>query len=326
MRTKFSKVLLGSLIIAAIFCGAMAQASTRLTLSGGGMGGGWFIYLTALADVWEPNIPDLMTTVVPGAGISNIISVDEKLTDIGLTFNINAFEAIHGLEPFGKKYTDLRSLFNMRRPAIYHFPVLSRLGISSLDELVEKQYPIRIDSGQRGSGGELGVSRILEAHGVTYEDIRSWGGSVSFSSQSDAIGRIRDGHLDAVWNNATLGIPWLLDLTQTTEVTFLTLNEEAVEKLQKTYGYVPELVEAGVYPKQDQPFLSVSELAIAFVHKDMDEDLVYTLTKLVWENIDYLYKIHPGFEDMDPKTSWMDAGFELHPGAERYYREMGYMP
>ncbi len=329
-RTKLSTVLLALSLLAMLLSpeAAFAASTTKsLTLSGGAAGGGWSIYMTAIGEVWERTIPGITVTVVPGAGISNVISISRGQCDVSMTFNTTAHEAMEGRGSFDRKYDDIAGILNMNKPAIYHFPVLKRLGLTSLNDLAASKVAIRVDVGSRGSGGELGVQRILDAYGITYDDIRAWGGAVTFTSPNDAVGRLRDGHLDGIWTNATIGISWLLDLThgQAKDITFLTLDAATVEALCQQYGFTPYTVPAGSYPGQDEPFMSVAEDAVIFVHKDMDSDLVYALTKAIWENIEHLQQVHPGFSGLDPEVGWQNLAIPLHPGAERYYREMGYI-
>jgi uncharacterized protein len=242
-----------------------------------------------------------------------------------MTFNTNAAGAIKGEPPYEASFTDFRALLNVNVWAAYHFPVIPGFKLDTVADIRERKVPLRMDAGPRGTGGELGVSRILGAHGLSYADIRKWGGSVTFSAYPDAVGRIRDGQIHALFQNGIFpGEPWIQDLTTFVDMEFLSVTDEAVKKLEEL-GYVRTEIPAGTFRGQKKAYQTVMEGNVVIVHKDMREDLAYELTRIVFENRGRLARVHRGLGSLDPSVGWVGVGAPLHPGAERFYREHGHM-
>jgi uncharacterized protein len=182
---------------------------------------------------------------------------------------------------------------------------------------------VRIDTGTRGTGGELAASRALAAHGASYDDIRAWGGSVTHSSYAEAIDRMRDGHIDAFMNDDILRHPLFVDLTTARDVVLLEMDPDIIAELAEEHGYDPVVVPAGTYQGQDDEVQSFAQHHVFFGHKDLPEEFVYIVTKLVFENKDHLVSAHELFSALDPEVGPTAFPIPLHPGAERYYDEVG---
>lgn len=294
------------------------------TITAGSVGGSWFIISAAIMDLAASNIEGFNYTVVPGGGLGNPLTVQRGEASMGMGYTTNLFAAYNALEaPYDDPTEDLRGIININVASIMHPWILTERGVSTLAEVAEEQMPIRIDTGTRGTGGELAASRALEAHGVSYDSIRQWGGSVTHSSYSEAIDRMRDGHIDAFMNDDILRHPLFVDLTSSRDVVLLDLDPEIIEELAERHGYDPFMVPAGTYEGQDNDIHSFAQHHVLFGHKDLPEDFVYALTRLVFENKERLVETHEVFSELDPAVGGTAFPMPLHPGAERYYREIG---
>jgi uncharacterized protein len=332
MNTISNRRLSASVTLAALLGVAPLTASAQQysvdmpdqTVVAGSVGGSWFIISTAIMDLADSEIEGFRYTVVPGGGVANPLSVQRGEASMGMGYTTNLFAAYTGLEaPYDTPTEDIRGIINMNVASIMHPWVLAERGVSTLQEVAEQQMPLRIDTGTRGTGGELAAMRALEAHGVSYENIRQWGGSVTHSSYSEAIDRMRDGHIDAFMNDDILRHPLFVDLTSSRDVVLLDLDPDIIASLADSFGYDPVVVPAGTYEGQDNDVHSFAQHHVLFGHKDLPEDFVYALTRLVFENKDRLVSTHEVFSDLDPAVGGTGFPMPLHPGAERYYREIG---
>ncbi len=294
----------------------------QLTVGAGGMGGSWFVMATALFSVFDEYIDGLKYTIVPGGGVANPIAIKNKDIEVGLTYTPNLWAAYNGKLEYDNPIKEIRGITKLGMPDVHHFFLLSKFGINSIKEIADKKPALKLDTSTLGLAGELGVRRTLELHGITYDDIKSWGGSITHSSYDEATDRLRDGHIDGVFNIEVIGRPLWTELTQSIDATFLTQEDEAINQLIENYGYDPITVPAGTYRGQDKDIKTTSQEPVLVVHEDVDEELVYLFTKLIFEKKDNLVNTYATFEYLDINNA-IPTQAPLHPGAERYYKEVG---
>lgn len=167
---------------------------------------------------------------------------------------------------------------------------------------------------------------ILEAYGMTYEQIKSWGGQVTPTSTGVAQAQMVDGKADVWINMVTAGHPSISELAISTDLVFLPLSDEVIKKLT-AYGYEKTFLPAKSFKGQDRDVPLVGWPTILLAHRDLKPEAAYLLTKTTVENKEKLVKAHAGFKDFNPEDAWkLDRyGIPLHPGAERYYRDKGMM-
>ncbi|MEX0730196.1 MAG: TAXI family TRAP transporter solute-binding subunit [Aquisalimonadaceae bacterium] len=322
-------VLAASTIVALTLAGS-AHADKQFTIdipeqtvAAGSTGGSWFITSTALFDLFNDHIEGLRYNIVPGGGVSNPISVHRGEASVAMGYTTNLHSAYSGEEPYEEAFKDLRAVANINVASVLHPFILTDAPVNSLKELGDKRHRIRIDTGTRGTGGELAAARTLAAHGASYDNIRGWGGSVSHSAYSEAMDRLKDGHIDAFMNDDIIRNPSFVDLTLARDVKLLPLNPSIIEELAGNYGYTPTSIPAGSYKDQNSDIPTIAQHHVVFAHKDTSEELVYAMVKLMFENKERLVQAHPLFENLDVAEGPKNFPIPLHPGAERFYREAG---
>lgn len=328
MRVSGSLAFAVSVVAASAVSGqALAQPyqvdAPPQTVAAGSIGGGWFVMGTALFDLFERNIEGLQYNTTPGGGVANPIAVQTGAATIAFSYTTNLFAAWNGDEPYEGEHPDLRGIVNFNVPSALHPWILADTGVTTLAEVAERQMPVQIDTGPRGTGGELAAARALEAHGVGYENIQSWGGSITHSIYREALDRMKDGHINMFMNDEFVGSAVFSDLTSSRDVVLLPMEEDAREYLETTYGYGRLTIPAGTYPGQDQDVPTTSQYSVLFAHADVPEDLIYAMTKLIFDNMEDLGIVHSSFAELDPALGPEGFPIPLHPGAERYYREIG---
>ena len=202
---------------------------------------------------------------------------------------------------------------------------VNETGITTVEELVEKKYPVKLVIKKNGTLGELAAEKVFGVLGVTFADIESWGGKVEKTGGS----QIKDGlcddqydmtvdHIGATQANTT-------ELTTVHDMYDVQLGEETLKKLcAEGFDYVT--VPAGNWRLQDKDILTVGSQQCLLVSANMDEEVAYAITKALCEGKDELVNRVPALAAFDPTVSGSKAltGCELHPGAAKYYEEMGY--
>ena len=202
---------------------------------------------------------------------------------------------------------------------------VNETGITTVEELVEKKYPVKLVIKKNGTLGELAAEKVFGVLGVTFADIESWGGKVEKTGGS----QIKDGlcddqydmtvdHIGATQANTT-------ELTTVHDMYDVQLGEETLKKLcAEGFDYVT--VPAGNWRLQDKDILTVGSQQCLLVSANMDDEVAYAITKALCEGKDELVNRVPALAAFDPTVSGSKAltGCELHPGAAKYYEEMGY--
>jgi len=292
-------------------------------VAAGSIGGSWFVISTALYDLYQRNIDGLRYTITPGGAVANPMAVDQGSATTALGYTSMLHAAANGEAPFRKQMSEFRGIMNFNVAGVIHQIVLRDSGITSLAEVSAKQYPLKVDTGPRGTGGELAASRLLELYGAGYKNIRDWGGSITHSSYREALGRMKDGHIEAFVNDDLVGNPVFVDVAHARDVAFLPMAPEIIDQMVSKFGYTRAIIPANSYEGQTEDIPSTAQQFVLFTHKDASEDLVYTMTKLAFENKSDLVAAHNLFEALDLAEGPRNFPIALHPGAERYYREVG---
>jgi len=205
---------------------------------------------------------------------------------------------------------------------------LEKYGVSSLEEIFEQKLPLRIGCSAKGSMDAEGAYRILEYFGVTEEDLESWGGSITNQGGDQNAEALADGQIDFYIDHTSSASSTMAQIATTTDVTFLQWSDEMCQWFQDTLGFDLITIPADSFKGQTEELTLPGSPDCLFANVELDEDTVYMITKILTENRDALVGEFASLSGWDPATCWEPekiAGLELHPGAERYYKEAGYI-
>ncbi len=202
---------------------------------------------------------------------------------------------------------------------------VDRTGITTLEQLVEEQYPVKIIIKTPGTLGELTATRVFEALGVSIDDVEEWGGVVERTGGDAIKSGLQDNLYDMTIDHIGAGQSNTTELCLTTDMYSVQLADETLENLADM-GYDYITIEEGTWGGQDEPILSVGSQQCILVPTNMDNEVAYQLTKAVCEGADQLGDQVAAMKYFDPETAGTltFTGVPLHPGAREYYEEMGY--
>ena len=201
---------------------------------------------------------------------------------------------------------------------------VDKTGIKTIEELVEKEQPVRLIIKKNGSFGELAAERVFGVFGIDINNPPAW-----LTVEKTSGGAIKDGLSD---DNYDLTIDHIgAGQANTTELCLnhamydVQLADETLAALcEQGYDYVT--VPANTWNGQTEEIKTVGSQQCIIVSADMDEEVAYQITKALCENRDILVNTSAVLANFDPAVAGSKAltGCELHPGAARYYEEMGY--
>lgn len=199
-------------------------------------------------------------------------------------------------------------------------------GITSVEELVEQKYPVRVAVKKVGTLGLLAFEKLFEALGVTAEDIESWGGKVDYLAGDTIKAYLQDGKADITVDHVAAGQANTTELCMTTDMHFPQLADSTLDKLSQM-GFAPLVIEADTWKGQTEEIKSVGSQQVILVNAEMEDEVAYALTKGLVEKREELAAQIAGLSHFNPETAWEDGylGVEIHPGAKKYYEEAGYI-
>lgn len=202
---------------------------------------------------------------------------------------------------------------------------VNETGISTMEELVEKKYPVKIVIKKNGTLGELSAEKVFEALGVTLDDVVAWGGTVEKTGGDAIKSGLQDDLYDMTIDHIGAGQSNTTELCLTHDMVDIQLGDATIDKLIEM-GYDHITVEPNTWNGQTEEIKTVGSQQCVLVSSTMDDATAYALTKAMCENAAELGDSVASMSYFNPENAGSMAltGIELHPGAKAYYEEMGY--
>jgi TRAP transporter TAXI family solute receptor len=305
-----------SLAVAAALAAGAAQADTIRFMTGP-QGGVWVPLGGALKNMWEKAIPGLQVQTLPGAGIANVRGVDEGKADVGFGNSITSVDGVHGRGSFKHKVTKACQLANLY-PQYFQVVALADSGVNSIADLKGKHIAVQ----PKGNTAELISQQILQAVGLSYQSA-----SINFvNSYTDAASLMKDGHVQVFTLGTTVPASSVMDVAAGRDIKLIPVTDEIVTAMRKMNpGYTKGVIKAGSYPKQDHDVPVIIYSTHLVVSCALPEQEVYQMVKTMAANVPDMAAINKAMTGLTPKMMAQDIGVPFHPGAVKYYKEVGAM-
>ncbi len=324
---RLSKILLTVLAIVGmvISTGATNQGHAKeykyINIATASMGGTFYPLGGGMADVLSKNLKELLgyrvsaSIQATGGSAENIRLVHRGRAEIALANGSSAYEGYHGVgvyEESGKQ--DVSAMF-----AVYPSPVQ----LATLDRTKEIQGVMdikgkKIAVGPPGSGTENDVRNITDALGISYDDFDQ-----AFLSFGEMAMSLRDNVIDAAFHTAGLPVASLVDLSTTRKIRLIEFSKQELKKIFDQFPYYFEFeIPADTYRGVKTPVRTLQTPVILICHPEMPEDVVYKITKTLYENRKRLVEVHSSAKWIK-KDFMSNSPIPFHPGAEKYLKEIG---
>ena len=291
----------------------------------GSVGGTWTQISGVIADLLNSMYDGHPVSSIPGAGgVGNVSRVGEEKSDMGLSYAPFLKAGANGIEPYKKKYPNLRAVGSLISNQS-HILVAEERGIRSIEDIKSKRMGVKIGTGPMGSTEQFTMMLVLKLEGLSADDIRKWGGRIDLQGTAQRVDGWNDRHMDMI--NFFINAPAasVTELMTTRPGKILSLSENIQKKLAEDWGYVPSVIPANSYPKQSSSVDTVGLPIILFTNDKASESLIYNLTKVIAENKERMKGGHQAFKDWEPKGMASGLAIPLHPGALKYYKEKGWL-
>ncbi|NMA25674.1 MAG: TAXI family TRAP transporter solute-binding subunit [Clostridiales bacterium] len=314
MKKRITAGVLVVLVLCAMLLTGCGGTKTTLKMATGGTTGTYYAFSGTVSQVLSEKIKNLSFDVQStGASKANIYLIADEEADIAIVQNDVMYYAANGIDLFnGEKVEGFSAMAGCYAEVVQ---IVSKSGISSIDELKGK----RVSVGDVGSGCEFNAWQIFEAYGITRDDI-----VVHNLSFADSATALKDDKIDAFFCVAGAPTTAVVELATSNSINLLEVDDEHAAILMEKYPFYTQYsVPADSYKGVSKDVKTVAVVATYIVSDKLDEDLVYEMTKALFENAKQIGDAHPKGKELDPAYSLASISVKLHPGAEKYYREIG---
>jgi len=325
MRHATLCMIVLTLFLVVSFTAQVAAEEVRfITIAAGPVGGEWYILGGILGELIKEALPDVRVTSSTGGAIANLTTVNRGRADIATTQDQLLYEALQGGGPFAEleSHDNVTGLTYLADIYMSVFLVREEFDLHSIAEIAEREVPIRLLTAPRGSSPSVAAERMLETYGITVEDIQAYGGLVNYVSYSEAASLIRDGHADAYVGPI---MPAIVELSVARPLRLLPVEDRLLTELSENYKYGISSIPAELYDfvVEDTPVMTESPILI--VRADLPEDIVYAVTQAIHTNPERIRESGRTYQNFTPEKGPRITGGPIHPGAERFYREQGWL-
>jgi TRAP transporter TAXI family solute receptor len=325
----FTKHIIGGAVVAvslavslAMSGGASAQ-QTFITIGTGGVTGVYYPTGGAICRLVNKGRKEhgvRCSVESTGGSVYNTRTIREGELDFGVVQSDVQSAAMEGVRAFDgdEPYADLRAVFSVH-PEPLHVMVRRDAGINSVMDMKGK----RVNIGNPGSGTRVLADVLMAAAGVSPSDF-ALAAELKSSEQSAAL---CDGKIDAAIWAAGLPNGSTMEATSTCDVMLLDLTTSGMDiVLAENAAYAAATIPGGLYPGNDADVASWGPKATFVTDANVSDDVVYILVKSIFENFNDFKRLHPAFSRLTEEQMISDGlAAPLHPGAAKYYAEMGWM-
>lgn len=278
----------------------------------GGTGGTYYPLGGAIAKVISDETDYQPDAVSSNASADNVVELSKGNAQLAFVQTDVMSYAVEGIHAFDGEPVDNVLALGSLYPETIQIVTTPESGIKSVEDMKGK----KVSVGAPGSGTYVNAEQILEIHGMTMDDIKAQ--NLSFDESTSGI---QDGTIDAAFITAGTPTGSVEGLSATNEVLIVPIAKDKVDELVKKYPYyAPETIPAGTYGLEED-VESVAVLAMIAVTESLSEEAVYEMTKALYENTDKI--AHDRGESITLDTALDGIGIDLHPGAEKYFKEKG---
>ena len=308
---------LGAFAAAAMILGTATtgvQAQQFINVLTGGTSGVYYPLGVALSEIYADGIEGARTQVQSTkASVENLNLLAQGKGEIAFALGDAVKLGWEGNEEAGypQALTGLRAIAAIY-PNYVQIVASAESGVTNLEDLKGKGVSV----GAPASGTELNARAIFAAAGMSYDDL----GKLEYLPYAESAELIKNRQLDATLQSSGLGVAFIQDLAATHDINLVGIPAEVVESIGAPY--VPSVIPAGTYQGQDADVPTAAIGNILVTHDGVDEETAYQMTKLLFENLDRMVAAHSAAGGITPEGAIVGLPIPLHPGAERYYREI----
>jgi len=310
--------LLAALLILSAYCCTRAHAANpdwpkSLTICTASPGGVYLPYGRFLARLWTEKLGVPVDAVATQGPVHNVKLLDLGAAQIGFITMGIGLDGWDGTGDWtdGKQFRKMRAIFPMYDTPL-QISVLRRSGITRLEQLDNQPMGV----GPRAGTGGTYLPKIMKTLGVAPQ--------IKYGSLLDQPTELLAGRYVASATMTGVPVPAFLQAESRQPLTFIPLTPQQIAMTLRTIQeFSPSTIPANTYKSLDKDYETLGVYNFAIAQADLPDELIYQLVKMVFENAPALAREVPAASDTLPQNVSKDTFLPLHPGAVRYYREIG---
>ena len=289
------------------------QSAGTITLATGSEKGVYYPLGQGIAEVAKKS--DIKINVLSSQGsVENLYWLSKGNVQLCIAQSDTVYNAYNGLGQFTEKITNIRAIASLYTEAV-HMLIRNPLSIRKIEDFKGK----RISIGPEGSGTESNTIAILEAAGITLNEIQ-----ILHLSPEDSIKAVTEGKVDIVFLTSGYPSEAVKLMMQNKGAYFFEPNPEILQRLADIYPFfVITAIPSGTYPNQDEDITTVGVAALLMGREDLDSHLVYALTNSIFSNKTVIANYHKKGRDIKLKSALKGIAIPLSDGSNQFYEEKG---
>lgn len=295
-------------------CGGDDGGKKFLNIATGGTAGTYYPIGGAMAEILNKDIKGMNASAQStGATVANINMLKDGSVDLAIVQNDITYYAVNGTEMFtDKKVDNIRGIAALY-PETCQFVTLDSEGIRSIADLRGKKVAV----GAAGSGAEANARQILEAYGLTYEDIQP-----QYLSFAEGASALKDGNVEAAFLTAGYPTASVQDISSQNKVRLLPVEAEKADALIAKYPfYTKTTIPAGTYAGFEEEVPTVSVMAMLVAADKVDDAMGYDIAKAIFSNLDRLQAAHSVGKLITKDGALRGMSLPMNAGAEKFFKE-----
>jgi len=307
-------IVFGCFLVIGMISPGLAQQA-KLILATGGTAGTYYPFGGAMAKIWNNKIPEVnVTAQATGASVENIRLVDKKEAELALVQSDTIDFAYNGKEAFKEKLTQM-SAIAVLYPEVIQIVARGDGNIRTFADLKG----LKVGVGAPGSGTEANFRQLLDVYGMTKDDVK--GQYLSFSESAE---QFKDRHIDAFFVVAGVPNAAIMDVAVMQSIRIVSIPDDKVAQLTKKYPFLsPATIPVNTYKNQSAEVKTIAVNAVLIASTSLKEDLVYKMTKALFDNQTELAAAHAKGKELSLKVAVSGVSIPFHPGAVKYFKEKG---
>lgn len=304
-------------LLMALAVGCSKSANKNYVFATGGTSGTYYSFGGVIANLWNNNIEGLnITAQSTGASAENLRLINRGEAELAFVQNDVMDYAYNGTDMFEGEILSNFSAILTLYPEVVQIAATKSSGIRSIADMKGK----RVSVGDAGSGTEFNAKQILEAYGLTFNDIRK--SNLSFKESSDGL---QNGTLDACFIVAGVPNAALQELSLSADMTLVPIGNTQIVEIISQYKYYTEVnIPANTYNGVESDTRAIAVKATIAVNNNIPDEEVYNIIKTIFDKQSDLSLAHAKGNELNIEEAPKGISIPFHPGAVKYYEELGY--
>ena len=311
LRTSVPRTLICALLFVAVAFGLSGPASAAeakpvsLTMATFKTGSGWYVFGQAIAQAVKAKLPaGSVVDVMPySGGVGNPRLLHQGKANLALAFPFLTYLAMQGEAPYKEAAKGLRMLVGGLDTYWHLFSAAKSTGLTGFEQLKQKKFPLKLVMTPKGSAGEWMNGAVLKAYGISFDDIKKWGGRVTMTSFGNAVKMMKDGQANAFGHVATPGHPAWTELSTMVKLNFFGVDRQKTKELAAKYGFTESFIPKGTFQGLDKDLPALGFASALITTDKLSDETAYTITKTICESKADLVTTYKGAKAFEPSRA-----------------------